>query len=255
MYIQEISIEIASNANEPEIIYELDLLMTSYRKNGQILGEFEPRYIEKNRVVIFPITPEKRSLIKKLNNYYVKKQIKIIEKLCNSNIKIKPLSRSYDNYLNCCKCKKSEFYILTSSYSLINPPIFCGTCHKPVPLYKFPKYYNDNYEGILHWDKNYKACDRLFMSPEVGSRWAQNQLQKLDSQLSKQGIEICTELTGLTGIPTYYYLMNFKKEKGDQSRRLCPSCNNKWNLEKKLHSHYDYKCDTCNLISTYSVNV
>jgi predicted nucleic acid-binding Zn ribbon protein len=41
------------------------------------------------------------------------------------------------------------------------------------------------------------------MNCEVGERWALNQMQKIDSQLSQQGIKICTKIEKLTGVPTY----------------------------------------------------
>lgn len=92
------------------------------------------------------------------------------------------------------------------------------------------------------------------MNCEVGERWALKQMQEITSQLSKQGIEICGKIEELTAIPTYYYLHNYKKLKGDQSKIPCPSCRNEWNLQTQLHNLYDFKCDNCRIISTISPN-
>jgi predicted nucleic acid-binding Zn ribbon protein len=92
------------------------------------------------------------------------------------------------------------------------------------------------------------------MNCEVGERWALNQMQEINSQLSKQGLEICKKIEKLTLIPTYYYLYNYKKFKGDQLTRPCPSCGKEWDLNTQLHNHYDFKCDKCRIISTISPN-
>ena len=107
---------------------------------------------------------------------------------------------------------------------------------------------------ILSWETNYISCDRLQMNCEVGERWALNQMQEITSQLSKQGLGICRKVEELTSTPTYYYLHNYKKFKGDQLKRHCPKCNKKWNLETQLHNHYDFKCDKCKIVSTISPN-
>ena len=90
------------------------------------------------------------------------------------------------------------------------------------------------------------------MNCEVGERWALNQMQKMDSQFSKLGLKICRRIEDLTSIPTFYYLYNYKKFKGDQLLKLCPGCKGKWSLETQLYNHYDFKCDKCRIISTIS---
>lgn len=79
-------------------------------------------------------------------------------------------------------------------------------------------------------------------------------MQKVDSNLSKQGMEICKRIEELTSIPTYYFLYNYRKARGDQLSRPCPICSSKWNLKEQLHNFYDFKCDTCRLVSTISPN-
>lgn len=254
MYTQEITIEIKSNLDKDELVDEFNLLMSFYRGNGQTQGKIESQYIENNKIVCLPFTLEKNSLDKKINNIYVNKQIEKIEKLCNSKLTIKTVGKSYANYKTSCKCKKSDFYILITNYVTIESPLTCGTCNKSVPLYKLPIYYDYGYMPILSWETNYISCDSLQMNCEVGVRWALNQMQEIDSQLSRQGLEICRKIEELTSIPTYYYLHNYKKFKGDQLIKPCPICSKKWYLKKQLHNFYDYKCDNCKLVSTISPN-
>jgi len=254
MYIQEISIEIKSTTNRNELIDEFGILTSFYRGNGQTQGRIETQYIVDNKIICLPFTLEKNSLNEKVNNFYVDRQIKKIEELCKSKIVFKTVGKSYETYKSPCTCKKSEFYILITNYVTIESPLTCGTCNKSIPLYRLPKYYDYGFMPILSWETNYISCDSLQMNCEVGERFGLNQMQDFKSQLSKQGLDICKKIEELTSTPTYYYLHNYKKFKGDQLTRVCPSCNNKWDLKKQLHNFYSFKCDKCKLVSTISPN-
>ncbi|WP_426326214.1 DUF2310 family Zn-ribbon-containing protein [Pedobacter sp. R-06] len=255
MYIQEISIDIKTKLDKDELIDEFGILMSFYRGNGQTQGRIESQYIKNDKIVCLPFTLEKNSLDKKFNNFYVNRQTKKIEDLCNSRLSYKTIGKSYDSYKSPCKCKKPHFYILITNYITIESPLTCGACNQSVPLYRLPIYYDHGYMPILRWETNYISCDSLQMNCEVGERWALNQMQEIKSQLSRQGLEICRKIEELTSIPTFYYLHNYKKYKGDQLTRPCPGCNKKWNLKTQLNNQYDFKCDECKIISTISPNV
>lgn len=254
MYIQKVSIVIKTNVDKDELYDEFNLLLSYYRGNGQTQGKIESQYIDKNKIVCFPFTLEKNSLDIKNNNIYVKKQIEKIENLSNSKIKFKIIGKTNSEYKKPCNCKKSDFYVLITNYLSINSPLTCGTCDKTIPLYKLPKFYDFGYMPILSWVTNYQSCDSLQMNCEVGERWALNQMQETKSQLSKQGLEICKQIEELTKIPTFYYLHNYRKHKGDENKRLCPNCEKKWYLKTQIHNFYDFKCENCKIISTISPN-
>ncbi len=254
MYIQEISIDINTKVDKNELVDEFSLLLSFYRSNGQTQGRIESQFIEGEKIVCLPFTLENNSLDKKYNSYYVNNQVKKLEDICNSKLRSKLVGKSYDSYEGPCKCTKPEYYILITNYITIESPLTCGDCNKPVPLYRIPKYYDHGYMPILRWETNYVSCDNLQMNCEVGERWALNQMQEINSQLSKQGLEICKKIEELTSIPIFYYLYNYKKFKGDELRKPCPSCSKKWNLKTRLHNLYDFKCNHCKIISTISSN-
>lgn len=252
MYIQKIEIEIKSAVDKDEVFQEINFLLEFYRANGQTQGKIESQYMSENKIVSLPFTLEKNSLDKNKNNIYVKNTIEKIEKLCNSKFKIKTLGKTTQNEIHVCSCSIPKFYVLVTNYISIDSPITCGSCNKSVPLYRLPEYYDFGYLPILSWESNYQACDRLQMNCEVGEKWSMNQMEKFDSQLSKQGISICQKIEKISNIPTYYYLYNYEKYKGDSLDRTCPSCHKRWNLKKKLFNMYDFKCDDCRLISNLS---
>lgn len=63
-------------------------------------------------------------------------------------------------------------------------------------------------------------------------------MSKIDSSLSQRGIEICNQITNLTGISTYYYLYRHNDQKRSvEEKRKCPSCGGDWLLKEPLHSY------------------
>ncbi len=198
MYIFEISIEIKDHDLE-EIYADFTTLISFYWSNGQI-HEDTIDYIKDNKIVSVVNTLERESLSNNYNNYYVNNRIdKILEKW-NSKIEIQFLGEMpYDKLRigHVCSCSKSDFHSLyTDAYSL-GSPIKCGNCFGSIPLYKFPKYNEYSYQEILWWEQDYKACDRLQIGCSVGEKWALNQMQELNSQLTKVGLKICRKMEEL----------------------------------------------------------
>ena len=89
MYIQEISLQINSDTDKSDILDEFGILMSHYRGNGQIQGNIQTEYLTGNKLIGLPYTLEENSLDGKINNFYVDRQSKKIEELCNSKIHIK----------------------------------------------------------------------------------------------------------------------------------------------------------------------
>ena len=168
-------------------------------------------------------------------------------------MQFKTVGKSYDNPSTPCKCKKSAFYILITNYLTIESRLKCGSCNNSVPLYRLPIYEDHGYLPILSWETNYIACDSLQMNCEVGERWAINQMQDIESQLSKQGLRICQKIEELTNIPTYYFLYNYRKVKNNDPLMPCPKCKSKWDVKNRIHGFYDFKYDNCRIISIKSL--
>jgi predicted nucleic acid-binding Zn ribbon protein len=251
MFIQRVKIKIKSKVDKEELVDDFGLLMAFYRTSGQTQGKIESQYINKDTIVCYPFTLEKNALNEKYNNEHVNKNIRKIEKKCQSKLKLKTVGKSYAHYKSPCTCKKSAFYILMTNYVTIQSPVKCGTCYYPVPLYRIPKYEDDGYCSILSWETDYVSCDSLQMNCSVGEKWALNQMEKATSALTKQGLTICQKVEAITSIPMYYYLHNYSKI---PTKEHCPICKGDWALKEKLHDFFDYKCDTCKLVSTLSFN-
>lgn len=151
--------------------------------------------------------------------------------------------------------KKRDFLILkTARFS----PLTEGSSLDQIPLYRIPYTHHDGecYNDINFWENNYERIEGLWFNGVVGERWAQNQLQNHDSDLSKQRIDCCKKIEEVTQIPTYYFLFNYRAwgQKKDKERK-CPSCGNDWLLDgSTFNDFYAFKCDECRLISELSSN-
>ena len=255
MYIQELSLEIKTDFDKEKIVDEFLILLSFYRKSGQLQSDNEASYIADNFIKCNIATLEKKSLKKKYNTDWVSTQLDKTEKLCSSKLQVKTVGKTYENYSGVCNCKKHDFLILFTHFVNNAGPLDCGNCFKPIPLYKLTKLDQSIRQDILCWEQDYKSCDNLQMLCTVGEKWATKQMTDHNSQLSREGIEICNQIKLLTGISTFYYLYNRRKLKIDNDKkRLCPSCNGQWILEKELDNFFCFKCNNCDLISSLTSN-
>lgn len=159
-----------------------------------------------------------------------------------------------------------NYYVLYGASSPQAFTLFDGEEWEPQPLYKIPYTYhikNANQEIISSsfynqsiWADVYEHMyDLWFLG--LNEKWFQSQLQNHDSELNKDGQECAKEIEKETGIPTYYFLFNYRAwgEKKDRARK-CPTCGGEWLLEDANYNHYiAFKCDPCRLVSQLSSNL
>ncbi len=261
MFIQEISIEIKSKANKDKLMEKFAYsLLGNYRNSGQIVGDHinkEFPFIADNFIKCNVGTLERDSLNKKNNPLFVNYTIEEIEKICKAKIKIKLLGKFFQSYKGACNCKNRKFLILFTHLFNTVAPLECSDCSKVVPLYKLKGLKSlSDFQHLWRWEQNYISCDRLQLNCGVGEKWATNQMEKHTSKLSKEGLDVCATIETLTGYPVYYYLYNYRRlTLAQDKKRKCPSCGGKWLLKKRLGNLYDFKCDTCKLLSSLTTNL
>jgi predicted nucleic acid-binding Zn ribbon protein len=152
---------------------------------------------------------------------------------------------------DCCSCEDSGWYVLFTTFLSEGPPVECGDCGQPVPLYRLPPVGDDDEQSdIRGWAGNYQAYDTLFMLSGPGERSGYRQMARLDSALTREGRRICKTMAEQMGKPWYYYLHRY----GTPQPEACPGCGNPWKLNEPLHGLYAYKCDRCCLVSMETVS-
>lgn len=255
MYKQKISISINSKFNKDQILNEFDSLLGSLWKTGQIEGPFETPYYIKHEIASFQTTPERNSFSKKYNDQYVNLKISNLENWCQSKLNTEVIGKSFPYSGGTCNCKKNVYFILFTNAFNNSSPITCGVCNKSIPIYRISNLtYDDRYD-IYNWQNEYRSCDDLQLGCKVGEKWSTKQMSDPNSQLSEYGRHICSRITEITRIPTYYYLFNYRKiTQARDKLRNCPSCKNKWLSQEPHLNFYSFKCDNCMLVSSLTTN-
>ena len=237
--------QIAPIINEDDV---LDLLWDYFGclyKNGQILKNYEIVKQDTN-FLVFVTLPGSDALDDNNNSIYASKYLGQVRELFDISIEIIGENMNYDNS---CTCNKSSWYMLYTDYAETDSPVVCGDCGKSVSLYKLPYLFNENeHHSILGWKEAYSEIDSLWMYC-LSDRFTYRQLNKLDSQLSKIGLDICKQIEKATDIPTYYYLFHARGLwHTNNTPAECPSCGKNWRLSC-VETFIDYKCDQCRLVA------
>src|SRR3954452_20969616 len=114
------------------------------------------------------------------------------------------------------------------------------------------------------WRMNGQVCGREWPFVSEGSGYSitaltpeRNSLESVfNSSLTEAGRKNCQTLAASSGRPFHYYLYQDSGESHQaELARRCPGCDGEWKLASCLHSHFDFKCDCCNLLSNIAFDL
>jgi predicted nucleic acid-binding Zn ribbon protein len=251
LIMHSLSIQFKKDTDETELWQKFYHVVGSLRENGQINGREMNAYIKDNIISINLWTFTEEAMDEKYFTKYVTDSIAVLEEFCGYKTEIKYLGYLEEEQESICSCNQQDYFVLY--YYGDFSPVRCGSCQKFVPLFKIPKLHDTRIWDILGWVNAYKACKILDLNGGTGERWAIQQQNNCDSGLSKQGRKVAAKITEVSGVPTYYFLTNFKKISKSKDRdRPCPGCGGEWHLDKEIFGYFRHKCDKCLLMSGYS---
>jgi predicted nucleic acid-binding Zn ribbon protein len=253
--MHQFSIKYPSTVDDNELSHAMYGVLGAMRHNGQLLARHMEPYYKDGVALATIVTATAEALDEKYHNSYVKKEIAALEKLCGNPLIIKHVGFSEYDSIHICNCTEHDFFVL--SYHNDLSPILCGNCEKQVPLFRMPKMHDDGYWNLTCWQSAFMGVALLDLNCGTGEKWAMKQQCDPKSGLSIQGRKVAAKLQEVTGVKTYYYLANFSKGSRKKDRaRPCPECANPdWKLAVTTHHYMDYKCDNCQLMSSFSNNV
>jgi len=159
--------------------------------------------------------------------------------------------------------KGAPFLFLHTRYYDYESPLHRGDNGMPIPLYRVPDDVGDR-ETIYYtnlWQVHYHEFDCINMSCGALEIDAYKQLTVHDSELSREGQELCKQFERITGVPTYYFLMRHWGRRKNEENRKCPSCGCSWRTDyyggENCHEagedycfwEFRFRCDKCRLVS------
>lgn len=242
--------------HEAKVVHIIHNFLGGLRGNGQICGHEFPILTAAQGFFSFVLIPDTDALDPAHYNRYLKRFIQEFEKLGVPAPTFTIVGEDAEG-ADPCDCEQREWQMLFTTYAYLESPLRCGTCFGPIPLYRIPPTYDDaEYYDIRCWETDYQACDELQMGCQTLEKRATQELSRLHSSLSRQGLKICQKLTASSGIATYYYLYRSGGRSVEREKaRRCPSCRGEWLLPGPLHGKFDFKCDRCHLLSNIAWNV
>lgn len=232
----------------------VDAVLGAWRMNGQIYGREWPIWESGEILSAIVLSPEEQSLNARFNSKY---GVAAMAR-CEAEgwlITIEVLGEDAES-LTACRCDNPSAYVLFTSYAIMESPIRCMDCFGPIALYRMKVMASGEFYELVTWQSDYQSCDRLQMNCAVLEQETTRELSSIDSDLSKVGLAHCKTLADLNGRPFYYYLYRDQGQSLQaELERRCPGCGNDWRLKERLHDLFDFKCDSCCLLSNIAFDV
>jgi len=147
-------------------------------------------------------------------------------------------------------CELPEAFFLFCSFSAMNSVLYCAEHFAPVPLYRL-RQHGDDFEALIRWQLQYQALDEIQMQQQrVLPRQAELALQQFGSRLNQTGYQMARELSQQLRRPVYYYLYSGSSHNCElEYSKCCPACKGPWRLAEPWHQLFDFRCETCQLVS------
>ena len=223
-------------------------------QDGHILGDGHRIIALENELALYAAIPAEDALEKSNWNSWVTQSIEKLASVGLGDLELSILGPLHEEW-PACACTDRTYLILYTNLFEIAPPVKCGDCRCPVPLYRLPRMEHDSFYRVRGWDSDYKSCDSLWLNSSTGGRFGARELERIDSSLSRCGLELCAELEASTGKPVYFYLWHYYGRSSKQElARKCPKCGAEWLLAEPLHGLFDFRCDPCRLLSSIAAD-
>ncbi len=255
MYVAEI---LFRRRGKPATGNELDAIQGALgllRQSGQILGREFPILTRRGGYSARVLVPDRDALRPRHHSSFVRGQLARLSESGIAPVRMNIVGKDAAGG-PADRCRAPGWHILFTTYLAIAPPLRCGRCFRPVPLYRIRDPRERLAYELLCWESDYQACDTLQMNCRTGERFGTRELSDPGSSLGRRGRLICRRIRRLTGVPTYYYLLRASgAKKGTEENRPCPGCGGRWRLRERLHGLFDFKCDRCRMVSNLAWNL
>lgn len=249
----EIVLDLSQTGYQAEVTEYLEHLVSCFADAQQIVHDDIAFVHAENTLRVSVTCPEADALEVKNCTIYGKQWIEKIEQTLKMPVQFIPTGRDprYEAYT---AQEKPPFYVLYGNRLF---PLVYGGSDDFVPLYKIPFTYHDGacYNDVQFWNNNYGRMYGLWFSGEW-ERYAQRQMQDPHTALSRQGRAVCQRIETVTGVPTFYFLFNYRRRTPAQDRAWkCPLCGKNWLLEgAEPTDTFAFRCEDDRIVSSFTIN-
>ena len=253
MFTFDIILDLSKTGYEPEIAEYLENLICCFSDAQQVIKTDCTFVHASNALRVSVGCPEADALDLKNCTAYGKHWVEQLENALQAPVQFIPTGADprFEPYIG---QENPSFYILYGNRYF---PLFNGDANRFVPLYKIPFTYHDEacYNDVRFWNNNYERLYGLWFSGEL-QKFALRQMQDPHSVLSKQGRAVCQRIEAVTGVPTYYFLFNYRQRSLAQDRAWkCPLCGKNWLLEGAEPSDdLAFRCTDDRIVSAFTLN-
>jgi predicted nucleic acid-binding Zn ribbon protein len=257
MYAFEITINNSHVLKYDDFEHHIFAYLRFLQDNGQILPKDDHLSIIQGKTTkITVVCPEQDSLSTKYMNQYARQMHDKIVQGTGNLITHQLVGYDYDYPLpRFAPPNQSQFYVLRYGWS---SPIIDGITHQGIPLYHLPMQDCDDrfIDELWSWYRQAQALYRLWLGsvPDTEA-FALQHRQSVDSSHSQIGRKLCQQIETVTGVPTYYFLANYRDwSKAADLNQKCPLTGQDWRIDSKISNYIDFKCDKSRLVSEFSQN-
>lgn len=256
MHTAQLLFRAATAKKDVDLLDKVHGCLAALSHSGQIVGDYTPMAKVRGGFIVTASLPEADALADRFANKWVRKSYRELAAVGVGRPKVTRLGVDPQSRTP-CRCRKRPFVIMFTTFLNVEPPLRCGACFGPIPLYKVPSTNEaGNHQDMLWWEHTYQAMDWLFIGTGPGERFANEQLSSVDSELSTDGRQLARQLEKKMRAPVYYYLSKHwgRSDQAERKRR-CPSCGKTWLRDEPLHRIFDFQCRRCRLLSNVAFDV
>lgn len=250
MYVCQLKFDCLDDVDISTAQQCISALLDAYRYNGQIIGREFPITLAQQQFTVTFVCPEKDALAIKNNNQEVDMKLGSLSTfdLSVPEFQLTGLESQSDFVDLCAEPKQMVLY---STFVQSCSPVRCLEHFSPIPLYKLPE---ATRHALIKWQESYGACDQIQMNELTEVEFAAvNQLSNPDSELMKRGRTLANEVSEQSKAQVYLYLYRVGGESLEQEKqRKCPSCGGEWLMPSPMFDLFNFKCDSCLLVSNIS---
>jgi predicted nucleic acid-binding Zn ribbon protein len=249
MYVAEVTLRKLPEAPDDKIDHGIYALLGSWNRNGQTLGDDKPIVSLRDRIVLYVSLPESDALKPDNEGQHVADALADLARYGLERPTIRLLGEHLGDgsSLDPCGngCDQPNSLILYTTFLSMEPPVRCGDCFSPIPLYRLPGI-GTGVSRIVSWQATYRALDHLEIASGCGEAAAQDLLSDPHGKHLAESAEVCSTIESATGIPTYRCLTRFAQEQ--EPFEECPLCKSPWRPGRRGLRIFDYRCDPCRLL-------